>query len=175
MPDLNKVMLAGRLTRDAELKYVSTGTAVTKMGIAVSRKFKTKTGEMREETLFVNVTIWGASAEYCGEYLKKGMPVIVEGRLTSSEWEDKQTGQRRTAIEVTAERVQQIAWDDKRRGPDQGGNRQGGQQQDRQGGQNYGNQSNDQNTNQQGGGSYEEYADNQGRSNEPIPEDDIPF
>jgi single-strand DNA-binding protein len=157
MPDLNKVMLAGRLTRDAELKYVSTGTAVCKMGMAVSKKFKTKSGEMREDTLFVNVTVWGASAEFCGEYLKKGMPIMVEGRLTSSEWEDKQTGQKRTAVEITADRVQQMAWDDKRRGPDQGGSRQGGQ------------------SNQQGGGSYEEYAGNQGGGNEPIPEDDIPF
>lgn len=116
MPDLNKVFLAGRLTRDADLRYVSTGTAVSKMGIAVSRKFRTKTGETKEETLFVNVTVWGQSAEFCGEALKKGMPVMVEGRLHSNEWEDKQTGQRRTMIEITADRVQQIAWPDENKG-----------------------------------------------------------
>jgi len=161
MPDLNKVHLAGRLTRDAELRYISSGTAVCKIGMAVSRKYKTKSGEMREDTLFMNVTVWGASAEFCGEHLKKGMPILVEGRLTSSEWEDKQTGQKRTAIEINADRVQQLAWDDNRRGPNQGGQQSGGQ--------NQGSQS------QQGGGSYEQYADNQGRGNEPIPEDDIPF
>jgi len=113
MPDLNKVLLAGRLTRDPELKYIASGKAVCKMGLAVSRKYKSGDGEQREETLFINVTTWDKSAEYCGQYLRKGKPVLVEGRLRSDEWEDKTTGQKRTSIEVRAERIQQLDWDEK--------------------------------------------------------------
>lgn len=114
MPDLNRVFLAGRLTRDPELRYLPSGTAVCKMGLAVSRQFKTKEGERREETLFINVTTWGPSAEFCGERLRKGRPIVVEGRLKSDEWEDKNTGQKRSTIEVTAERVQQLDWSEDR-------------------------------------------------------------
>lgn len=113
MPDLNKVFLAGNLTRDPELKYLSNGNPLCKLGLAVSRKFKTKDGDLREETLFINVTVWGKSAEFCGENLKKGRPVLVEGRLRSNDWEDKNTGQKRTMIEVTADRVQQMSWEDR--------------------------------------------------------------
>lgn len=111
MPDLNKVVLAGRLTRDPELKYIASGKAVCKMGLAVSRKYKLGDGEQREETLFINVTTWEKSAEYCGKYLRKGKPIVVEGRLRSNEWEDKTTGQKRSTIEVSAERIQQLDWD----------------------------------------------------------------
>jgi len=113
MPDFNKVYLAGRLTRDPELKYMPSGTAFCKIGLAVSRVYKTKDGERKEDTFFVNVTVWDKSAEYCGEHLKKGRPILVEGRLTSNEWEDKATGQKRSSIEIRAERVQQLDWDDK--------------------------------------------------------------
>lgn len=111
MPDINRVTLAGRLTRDPELRYIQSGTALCKVGLAVSRKFKGKDGNMSEETLFINVTVWGKSAEYVGEKIKKGDPVLVEGRLTSNEWEDQETGKRRTAVEVTADRVQSLSWD----------------------------------------------------------------
>lgn len=111
MPDVNKVLLAGRLTRDPELRYLPSGVPVCKMGLAVSRNFRTKEGERREETMFINVTAWRATAEYCGQRLKKGRPLLVEGRLRSDEWEDKTTGQKRTSIEVQAERVQQLDWD----------------------------------------------------------------
>lgn len=113
MPDLNKVFLAGRLTRDPELRYIPSGTAVCELGLAVSRKYRTKEGEQREDTLFINVTTWGKTAEYCGENLKKGRPIIVEGKLKSDEWEDKNSGQKRTSIKVTADRIQQIDWEDK--------------------------------------------------------------
>ena len=114
MPDFNKVYLAGNLTRDPELKYLASGMAVCKLGIAVSRKYRAKDGgELKEETLFLNVDVWGKSAEYCGENLRKGRPVLVEGRLKSDEWEDKSTGQKRTAIKVWAERVQRLDWDDR--------------------------------------------------------------
>jgi len=112
MPDINKVILAGRLTRDPELRYLPTGAAVCTMGMAVSRFTKTREGERREETMFINVETWEKTAEYCGQYLKKGRPLIVEGRLRGREWEDKNTGQKRSVIEVRAERVQQLDWDE---------------------------------------------------------------
>lgn len=113
MPDLNKVFLAGRLTRDPELRYLQSGMAVCKLGLACSRKFRSKDGEQREETLFINVTAWDKSAEYCGENLKKGRPVLVEGRLKSDAWEDKNTGQKRTKIEITSDRISILDWEDK--------------------------------------------------------------
>lgn len=113
MPDLNSVSLAGRLTRDPELRYLQSGTAVCDLGLAVSRFFRSKEGEKREETLFINVTVWEKTAEFCGENLKKGRPILVEGRLKSDEWEDKTTGQKRTAIKVHGMRIQQLDWDDR--------------------------------------------------------------
>jgi single-strand DNA-binding protein len=110
MPELNHVFLAGRLTRDPELRYTPNGTAVCKLGIAVSRYLKTKEGERKEETLYINVTVWDKHAEYCGQNLRKGRPVLVEGSLKGEEWEDKTTGQRRTTISVRATRVQQLDW-----------------------------------------------------------------
>ncbi len=113
MPDLNKVSLAGRLTRDPELRYIPSGTAVCELGLAVSRKYRTKEGEQREETLFINVTCWGKTAEYVGENYRKGRPLLIEGKLKSDEWEDKNTGQKRTKILVTADRVQALDWEDR--------------------------------------------------------------
>jgi single-strand DNA-binding protein len=112
MPDLNKVFLAGRLTRDPELRYTPSNMAVCKMGLAVSRFYKTKDGEKKEDTLFINVTAWGKTAEYCNEYLRKGRPLLVEGQLRSNEYEDK-SGQKRTGFEIFAERVQQLDWGDR--------------------------------------------------------------
>jgi single-strand DNA-binding protein len=112
MPDVNRVILCGRLTRDPELRYLTSGTAVCKMGLAVSRFTKSRDGERREETMFINVEAWEKLAEYCGQYLKKGRPVWVEGRLRSNDWEDKNTGQKRTSIEVRAERMQALDWDE---------------------------------------------------------------
>ncbi|MBI4559068.1 MAG: single-stranded DNA-binding protein [Candidatus Hydrogenedentes bacterium] len=111
MPDLNKVFLAGRLTRDPELRYLPSGSAVCKLGLACTRVYRTKEGEKKEETLFINVTTWTKTAEYCGEHLKKGRPILVEGRLRANDWEDKNTGQKRTSIEINAERIQQLDWD----------------------------------------------------------------
>lgn len=113
MPDLNRVFLAGRLTRDPELRYLPSGTPLCKMGLAVSRRYKTKEGEPKEDTFFINVTAWERSAEYCGEHLRKGRPIIVEGQLKLNEWEDKESGQRRSTIEVRADRIHQLDWDDR--------------------------------------------------------------
>ena len=112
MPDINNVTLAGRLTRDPELKYLQSGAPVCKMGLAVTRYYRTKEGEKREETLFINVETWNKSAEFCGEHLRKGRPIIVVGRLKSDSWEDKTTGQKRTSIDVRADRIQMLDWDD---------------------------------------------------------------
>ncbi len=111
MPELNKVFLTGRLTRDPELRYLSSGTPLCRMGLAVSRNYKTREGDRREETLFVDVVAWRGTAEYCGENLKKGRPIMVEGMLRSDQWEDKNTGQKRTKIEVQADRIQTLDWD----------------------------------------------------------------
>jgi single-strand DNA-binding protein len=122
MPDLNKVFLAGRLTRDPELRYLPNGTPLCKMGLAVSRFFKNKDGERQEDTFFINVTTWSKSAEFCNEYLKKGRPVLVEGQLRGYEYQDKE-GQKRTGMEVNAVRVQQLDWADR---PGGGGGAGGG-------------------------------------------------
>lgn len=113
MPDINIVMLAGKLTREPELTYVASGTPLCKMGLAVNRRYKDKTGNQREDTLFINITAWRGTAEYCGQNLQKGRPILVEGRLTMNEWEDRQTGQKRTAIEVVATRVHILDWEDR--------------------------------------------------------------
>jgi single-strand DNA-binding protein len=123
LPDLNKVFIAGRLTRDPELRYTQSNMAYCKLGLANTRYYKGKDGNRNEETLFVDVTVWGQPAEWIGERLKKGRAVIVEGRLRSSEWEDKETGQKRSRMEINADRVTPLEWDEDRSG---GGARGGG-------------------------------------------------
>jgi len=104
MASLNKVFLIGNLTRDPEVRYTPSGAAVGDLGIAVSRKFKSQDGGQKEEVCFVNVTVWGRQAETCAEYLKKGRPVMVEGRLKYDDWE--KDGKKFSKLTVTAERVQ---------------------------------------------------------------------
>ena len=113
LPELNKVFLAGRLTSDPELRYLPSNMAVAKLRMAVDRRYRTKDGEQRNETLFINVTAWGKTAEYCQNNLGKGRPIMVEGSLRSNDWEDKETGQKRTSIEVNADRVQTLDWSDR--------------------------------------------------------------
>lgn len=105
MANLNKVFLIGNLTRDPELRYTPGGTAVANLGIAVNRKFKDSSGELKEEVCFLTVTVWDKQAEACCQYLQKGRPVFVEGVLQSRFWETPE-GQKRSAIDVRAERVQ---------------------------------------------------------------------
>ncbi|MDO9463887.1 MAG: single-stranded DNA-binding protein [bacterium] len=105
MANLNKVFLMGNLTRDPELKYIPSGTAVADFSIAINRFFKNKEGTKTEDTCFVRVVVWANQAESCAKYLSKGRPVFIEGRLQSRSWEDKD-GQKRSAMEVVAERVQ---------------------------------------------------------------------
>jgi single-strand DNA-binding protein len=112
MPDVNRLDLCGRLTRNPEGSTVGTaGATVCKFGIAHNKKFKTASGEQREETMFFNVVTWGKQADYCTAHLKKGYPVLIEGRLSQNSWDDKQTGETKTVTEITAHRVQSLTWD----------------------------------------------------------------
>ncbi|MCC6880868.1 MAG: single-stranded DNA-binding protein [Verrucomicrobiales bacterium] len=106
MANLNKVMLIGNLTRDPEVRYTPKGTAVTDIALAVNRIYSTDEGERREEATFVDVTLWGRQAEIAGQYMRKGRPVFVEGRLQMDTWEDKQTGQKRSRLKVIGEAFQ---------------------------------------------------------------------
>jgi single-strand DNA-binding protein len=106
MANLNKVMLIGNLTRDPEIKYTPKGTAIADIGLAVNRNYTTESGEKREETTFVDVTLWGRVAEIVGEYCKKGRPLFVEGRLQLDTWDDKQTGQKRSKLKVVGDNIQ---------------------------------------------------------------------
>jgi single-strand DNA-binding protein len=108
MASFNKVILLGNLTRDPEVRYTPKGTAVTELGMAVNRVYTADNGEKREETTFVDVTLWGRTAEIAGEYLKKGRPVLIEGRLQLDSWDDKQSGQKRTKLKVVGEGLQLI-------------------------------------------------------------------
>ena len=105
MANFNKVLLIGNLTKDPELRYTPQGTAVVNLRLAVNRRFKDRNQELKEETCFVTAVVWDKQAETCNQYLHKGSPVFVEGRLQSRSWEDN-TGQKRYVIEVRAERVQ---------------------------------------------------------------------
>ena len=105
MANLNRVLLMGNLTRDPELRYIPSGTAVTNFSIAVNRLYTSPSGEKKKETCFVRVVVWGRMAEACGEFLIKGSAVFVEGRLQSRSWEAAD-GQKRSTIEVVANNVQ---------------------------------------------------------------------
>ena len=106
MANFNKVILAGNLTRDPELRYTPKGTAIAKIGLAINRKWRSESGEMKDETTFVDVDAFGKTAETIGQYLKKGRPVLVEGRLRYETWEDKQSGQKRSKLGVVMESFQ---------------------------------------------------------------------
>lgn len=106
MPNLNKVMLMGNLTRDPEIKYTPKGTAIADFGLAINRNWKTETGEKKEETTFVGCSAFGRVAEIIGEYCKKGNAIYVEGRLTQETWDDKASGEKKSKTKVTVENIQ---------------------------------------------------------------------
>ncbi|NLG34250.1 MAG: single-stranded DNA-binding protein [Lentisphaerae bacterium] len=106
MASLNKVLLIGNLTQDPELRRIPSGTAVTTLRLAVSESFQSKSGERVERTVFLDVDVWDRQAETCSQYLSKGSPVFVEGRLQLDSWDDKETGQKRSRLKVRADRVQ---------------------------------------------------------------------
>ena len=154
LPELNHVVIAGRLTRDPELRYLASGTALCRASIANTRHYRKKDGERGEDTSFIDLVIWDKQAEFVGERLKKGRPVLVEGRLKSDRWEDKNTGQARTKVEIQVRRLTPLDWEEDGRGGGSGGG---------------------------GGGGYESgppqrQSEPQPRViEEPSPEDDIPF
>ncbi len=107
MASFNKVILVGNLTRDPEVRYIPSGTAVCDISLAVNSQWTDKkTNERREEVTFVDITLWGRTAEIAGEYLAKGRPVLIEGRLSLDSWEDKETGQKRSKLKVVADSMQ---------------------------------------------------------------------
>jgi single-strand DNA-binding protein len=118
MASFNKVILIGNLTRDPELKYTPKGTAVAKIGLAVNRSWKSESGETREEVTFIDVDAFGRQAEVIAQYVKKGRPLMVEGRLRLDQWDDKQTGQKRSRLGVVLEGFQFL---DSGRGGEGGG------------------------------------------------------
>jgi single-strand DNA-binding protein len=105
MPSFNKVFLMGNLTKDPELRYTSGGAPVANLRMAINRVYKLQSGEQKEEVCYVTVVVWRKQAEAAGEHLKKGDPIFVEGRLQSRSWE-AEDGQKRSTMEVVAERVQ---------------------------------------------------------------------
>jgi single-strand DNA-binding protein len=106
MPSFNKVMLLGNLTRDPEIRYTPKGTAVAEVGLAINRNWTDDQGEKKTETTFVDVTLWARVAEIAQQYLKKGSPLFVEGRLQLETWQDKQTNQARSKLKVVGENIQ---------------------------------------------------------------------
>jgi len=106
MASFNKVILVGNLTRDPELRYTPKGTAIAKVGLAVNRVWTNEAGEKKEEVTFVDVDVFGRTAENVGQYMRKGRPILIEGRLKLDQWDDKQTGQKKSKLGVVAETVQ---------------------------------------------------------------------
>lgn len=167
MASYNKVMLMGRLTRDPELRYTPKGSAVADIAIAVNRVYTAENGERREEVTYVDVTLWAKQAEVVGQYLKKGSPIFIEGRLQMDTWEDKATGQKRSKLKIVGENFQFL--DSRRDGEgDEQGNG-GGQRPARPAG---GQQRSSQPARQQPPAN-EEF--NEGPITEGMEEDDIPF
>jgi single-strand DNA-binding protein len=115
MASFNKVILVGNLTRDPELRYTPKGVAIAKIGLAVNRVWTSETGEKKEEVTFIDLDAFGKTAENIGKYMRKGSPLLVEGRLRLDQWDDKQTGQKRSRLGVVVETCQFLG------GPNRGG------------------------------------------------------
>lgn len=123
MASYNRVILLGNLTRDPEVRYTPQGTAVCDVGIAVNERRKNAAGEWVDEVVYVDVTLWGRTAEVAGEYLTKGSPLLVEGRLRLDTWES-QDGQKRSRLRVVGERMQMLGSRGSGEGATGGGTRQ---------------------------------------------------
>ena len=159
---MNRVFLMGNVTRDPELRYISNGSAVTEIGLAINDRRKSSTGEWVEETTFVDITLWGSTAEIAGEYVTKGAPLLIDGRLKLDMWEKE--GKKNSKLRVVGDRMHLIG--------SRGGNRSEGSQ---AGGRNQGNQnSNSQNEKDQSGG-YDTGGGFGATSTAGGTEDDIPF
>ena len=121
MASYNKVILMGNLTRDPQLKYLPSQTAVAEFGLACNRKFKTQAGEDKEEVTFVDCTAFGRTGEVINQYFTKGKPIFIEGRLKYDQWEDKQGGGKRSKITVVVENFQFVGGRDGQGGGPGGG------------------------------------------------------
>lgn len=108
MPNLNKVFLMGNLTREPESRFLPSGMAVCNFGMAINRTFYNRDNQKQEEVCFVDIDVWGKQAESCQQYLRRGAPVMIEGRLRFDSWDDRDSGKKRSKLSVTAERVQFI-------------------------------------------------------------------
>jgi single-strand DNA-binding protein len=106
MPNLNRVLLIGNCTRDPELRYTPKGTPVAELDIAVNRTYSGDDGEKKEEVTYISITLWARLAELAGQYLRKGSPLFIEGRLQLDTWDDKQTGQKRSRLRIVGENLQ---------------------------------------------------------------------
>lgn len=128
MASFNKVILVGNLTRDPEVRYIPNGTAVADIGLAVNRQwFDKQSNSRKEEVTFVDVTLWGRTAEIAGEYLAKGRSVLIEGRLQMDTWQDKETGKNRSRLKVVGEQMTMLGGrGDGGGGPSGGGGAGGG-------------------------------------------------
>jgi single-strand DNA-binding protein len=127
MSSFNKVMLMGNLTRDPQLKYLPSQTAVVEFGIACNRKFRTANGEDREEVTFIDVTAFGKQGEVLNQYMTKGKPIFIEGRLKYDQWDDKNGGGKRSKLTVVVENFQFIGGRDagaEQRHPPDGGSQE---------------------------------------------------
>jgi single-strand DNA-binding protein len=118
MASFNKVILMGNLTRDPELRYTPKGTAVAKIGLAVNRTWATESGEKKEEVSFIDVEAWGRQGEVIAQFMKKGRPILIEGRLKLDSWEDKNTKQKVSKLKVVLE---SFSFVDSNRGEVEGG------------------------------------------------------
>jgi single-strand DNA-binding protein len=106
MASFNKVILMGNLTRSVETRYTPSGTAVAELGLAVNRTwFDKQSNQKKSDVTFVDVTLWGRTAEVAGEYLSKGSGVLIEGRLQLDQWDDKETGQKRSKLKIVGEQL----------------------------------------------------------------------
>jgi single-strand DNA-binding protein len=124
MANLNKVMLIGNLTRDPELRHTPKGTAVSEISLAINRNWTNDQGQKQEDTTFVEVTFWGRQAEVIQQYVTKGSPIYIEGRMQLDSWDDKETGKKRSKLRVIGENFQFLAG--KPGGSGAGGNTQSG-------------------------------------------------
>jgi len=118
MPNFNKVILAGNVTRAPETRYTPKGTPVCKFGLAINRQWKTDTGEKKEDVCFVDCTTFGKQAETFAQYVRKGHPVLVEGRLDLDTWEDKESGDKRQKLTVIVEGFQFLKGKEKTDAPE---------------------------------------------------------
>lgn len=167
MASFNKVILMGNLTRDPEVRYIPSGTAVAEIGLAVNRSWYDKQAQQRkEEVTFVDVTLWGRQAEVAGEYLAKGRSVLIEGRLQLDTWQDKESGKNRSKLKVVGEQMTMVGGRGEQGGGGGGGRPAGG-------GGNRGNSGFDDGP---PGGGYDQGAPSSGGFQDSgPPDDDVPF